>query len=74
MLGLESRRAFHLIEPVVAHLFDHPVAHHDEPRLRGCEVLVGGEGEDVVIGQQSRDVLVGGFGQEGLVGDAALVG
>src|SRR5262249_49432172 len=49
LAGFESRRVLYLIEPVVAHLLDHPVAHHDEPRVCGREVLMSGEGRDVDI-------------------------
>ncbi len=44
---LISRHAFHLVEPVEAHLLHDAIAHHDQPRLLGGEMLVHGEGRDV---------------------------
>src|SRR5262249_25266022 len=46
---LVARRGLDLVEPVEAHLLDHPVAHHDQPRLGGRVVLVGGEGRDIDV-------------------------
>src|SRR5205823_1281428 len=48
-LASEPRRILHLIEPIEAHLLDDAIAHHDQPRVLGGEVLMGRERGDINV-------------------------